>query len=73
VGKLLEIQAFFRGHWRTFSTTRTDREGRWHFRYRFDGTRGRVKYRFRAVIPAETGYLFESGASPATSVVVTGG
>lgn len=71
-GKLVEVQAFFRGHWRTFSTTRTDRKGRWRFRYRFDGTRGRVRYRFRVFIPTETGYPYQSGASPVRSVLVVG-
>jgi hypothetical protein len=71
-GKLIEVQAFFRGHWRTFSTARTDRMGRWHFRYRFDGTRGRVRYYFRAFLPNETGYPYESGASHAESVLVRG-
>jgi hypothetical protein len=71
-GKLVEVQAYFRGHWRTFSTARTDRRGRWHFRYHFDGTRGRVKYRFRALIPSEAGYPYEPGASPARSVLVVG-
>ena len=71
-GKLVEVQAFFRGHWRTFSTARTDRRGRWHFRYRFDGTRGRVRYYFRAFLPSEAGYPYEPGASHAESVLVLG-
>jgi hypothetical protein len=72
VGKLVEIQAFFRGRWRTVSTTRTNKSGRWRFAYRFGGTLGRVKYRFRAFIPAETGYPYEPGASSPASVVVLG-
>jgi hypothetical protein len=43
-GKLVEMQAFFRGRWRTFSTVRTNGEGRWRFRYRFGGTIGRHSY-----------------------------
>jgi hypothetical protein len=45
-GKLLEMQAFFRGRWRTFSTVRTDKGGHWRFRYRFGATTGSVRYRF---------------------------
>jgi hypothetical protein len=50
-GKLMEVQAFFRGRWRTFSTVRTGTRGRWHFSYRFGGTRGVVRYRFRVRVP----------------------
>jgi hypothetical protein len=71
-GKLVEMQAFFRGRWRTFSTVRTNKEGRWRFRYRFGGTVGRVRYRFRARLPAEAGYPFETGASRVVSVTVRG-
>jgi hypothetical protein len=71
-GKLVEMQAFFRGRWRTFSTLRTDRGGRWHFRYRFGATRGTVRYRFRILIPAEGGYPFDSGRSRVVNVTVRG-
>jgi len=71
-GKLIEIQAFFRGHWRTISTVRSNSRGYWTFRYRFDGTQGRVVYRFRAFLPPEAGYPYEAGKSPAVHVVVSG-
>jgi hypothetical protein len=71
-GKLIEVQAYFRGRFRTFSTTRADASGRWQFDYRFGGTRGRVPYRLRAFLPAEGGYPFVSGRSPVTRVVVVG-
>jgi len=71
-GKLLEMQAHFRGRWRTFSTLRTDRRGRWRFRYRFGATLGRVTYRFRARLPTESGYPFIDGRSPVARVVVVG-
>jgi hypothetical protein len=71
-GKLLEIQAFFRDRWRTISSVRSDRRGQWRFRYRFDGTQGRVTYRFRALVPSEVGYPFESGSSRAIRVTVVG-
>ena len=50
-GKLIEMQAYFRGRWRTFSTVRANHSGRWRFPYRFGGTVGRVTYRFRARLP----------------------
>jgi hypothetical protein len=71
-GKLLEMQAHFRGRWRTFSTVRSDSAGRWYFPYQFGGTVGRVLYRFRVLLPAEGGYPFGSGASPVVRVLVIG-
>ena len=71
-GKLLEVQAFFRGRWRTFSTVRSDAAGRWKFNYRFGGTSGRITYRFRVVIPHEGGYPFDTGHSPVVRVHVRG-
>jgi hypothetical protein len=71
-GKLLEIQAYFRGRWRTFSTLRTNELGRWRFRYRFGATLGRVTYRFRARLPAEGGYPFIDGTSRVVRIVVLG-
>ncbi len=71
-GKLVEMQAFFRRKWRTFSTVRSDAQGRWRFRYRFGGTVGRVRYRFRAQLPAEGGYPFATGRSPVVGVIVRG-
>ena len=71
-GKLIEIQAYFRGRWRTFSTLRTNELGRWRFRYRFGATLGRVTYRFRARLPAEGGYPFIDGTSRVVRVVVFG-
>jgi hypothetical protein len=72
IGKLVEMQAFFRGRWRTFSTLRTDRRGRWRFRYRFGATRGTVRYRFRVVMPSEGGYPFGTGRSRVVKVTVHG-
>ena len=71
-GKLVEMQAHFRGRWRTFSTVRARPNGRWRFPYRFGGTVGRVTYRFRARLPAEGGYPFISGNSRVVEVVVRG-
>ncbi len=71
-GKLVEVQAFFRHRWRTFSTTRAQPSGAWTFDYEFGGTRGRVPYRLRVRLPAEGGYPFDSGSSPTARVVVVG-
>jgi hypothetical protein len=71
-GKLVEMQAHFRGRWRTFSTVRATSRGGWRFPYRFGGTLGRVTYRFRARVPAEGGYPFISGNSRVVKVVVLG-
>ena len=40
-GKLIDLQAFYRGRWRTFATPRTDPRGRWSYDYRFEATSGR--------------------------------
>ena len=71
-GKLIEMQAHFRGRWRTFSTLRTDRRGAWKFRYRFGATLGRVTYRFRVRLPSEGGYPFVTGRSRVAKVLVVG-
>jgi hypothetical protein len=73
VGKLVEMQAYFRGRWRTFSTVRAGNGGGWRFQYRFGGTVGSVTYSFRARLPSEGGYPFISGNSRVVSVVVVGG
>ena len=72
-GKLVELQYFDRGGWHTFRTTRASAaDGRWHNTYRFDGTRGVRHYRFRAVLPRESGYPFAPGASRTVGVTVRG-
>ena len=71
-GKLVSLQAFVRGQWRTFADTRTDRSGRFSYRYRFDGTRGTVTYSFRALVPREPTYPVATGVSRAQRVTVRG-
>ncbi len=71
-GKLIEVQAYFRRRVRTFSTTRAGSDGGWSFDYRFGGTRGRVPYRLRVLLPAEGGYPFLTGRSTVARVVVVG-
>jgi hypothetical protein len=71
-GKLIDLQAFYRGGWRTFATPRTDERGRWAYRYRFGATRGVVRYRFRARIRREAAYPYELGYSRIVRVTVRG-
>jgi hypothetical protein len=71
-GKLVELQARVRGRWRTFATTETTARGIWRYGYRFDGTRGRQVYSFRARVPREGSYPYEVGASRRASVTVVG-
>jgi len=71
-GKLVELQAHVRGRWRTFATTRAGAHGSWRYAYRFDGTRGRQVYRFRARLPRESAYPYDSGSSATVSVTVRG-
>jgi hypothetical protein len=73
VGKLVQLQAYSRGNWRTFATPRARaRSRRWSYRYRFTATRGTVRYRFRAVVPAEGGFPFVRGTSESIGVSVRG-
>jgi len=51
---------------------RTDAAGRWSFTYGFTGTVGTVRYRFRARIPFEGGYGYDTGHSRPRTVLVRG-
>ena len=71
-GKLIELQFYARRAWRTFATTRADAAGRWTYTYRFTGTRGTIRWKFRARIPREAGYPFATGKSRRVRVTVRG-
>lgn len=71
-GKLVELQVRFPKGWQTFRTARTDAGGKWSARYRFMRTSGSVRYRFRAHLPHEAGYPFETGKSHVLGVDVRG-
>jgi hypothetical protein len=71
-GKLIDLQAHYRGRWRTFATPRTGATGRWSYPYRFEATSGLVRYRFRARIRREAAYPYELGHSRVVRVVVRG-
>ena len=72
-GKLVELQVVLSGRWQTFRTTRTQADGSWAIRYRFRRTCGLLRYRFRARLPAEAGYAFQTGYTRALGVRVRGG
>lgn len=71
-GKLIEMQVRLSGGWETFRTPRADPDGRWRLRYRFARTCGTQRFRFRARLPKEAGYPYETGASPTVTVKVRG-
>jgi hypothetical protein len=72
-GKLVELQVRQpSGEWTTFRTLRTDTQGRWAMRYRFQRTECHTTYRLRARIPAEAGYPFAEGHSRIRKVTVLG-
>ena len=72
-GKLVELQVVLSGDWQTFRTTYTDAAGEWRVPYRFERTCGLTRYRFRARLPAEAGYPFETGVTRGVGVLVRGG
>ena len=71
-GKLVELQVVLSGRWQTFRTTLAGSDGRWRVRYRFRRSCGLVRFRFRARLPAEAGYGFETGRTRAVRVQVRG-
>jgi hypothetical protein len=71
-GKLIELQVVLSGRWQTFRTTRTDAAGRWKVRYRFRRSCGVIRFRFRARLPSEAAYSFETGETRAVAVRVRG-
>jgi hypothetical protein len=71
-GKVLDLQAFYRGKWRTFATPRANAKGKWGYGYRFGATRGTVPYRFRVLIRPESAYPYDLGYSNTVKVVVRG-
>ncbi len=72
IGRTVDLQAFYRGAWRTFATPRTDAAGAWSYVYRFGATRADVVYPFRVLIQREAGYPYETGLSRVVRVTVRG-
>ncbi|MGH2825311.1 MAG: hypothetical protein ACRDLY_20295 [Thermoleophilaceae bacterium] len=71
-GKLVELQVVLSGRWQTFRTALSGPDGRWRVRYRFRRSCGLIRYRFRAQLPAEAGFLFEAGRTRNLHVRVRG-
>ncbi len=71
-GKLVELQVLLSGRFQTFRTARTGPEGRWSVGYRFRRTCGTTRFAFRARLPQEAGYPFETGRSHTAPVTVKG-
>jgi hypothetical protein len=69
-GKLIELQAYDAGRWRTFRTVRTRRSGTFTARYSFQHVVSRKTFRFRARARYERSYPFLLGVSPAVRVRV---
>jgi hypothetical protein len=68
-GKLIDLQAFDAGRWRTFATARArGRHGSWHASNLFSGRPGRFPIRVR--IRRESTFPYELGYSRAVTVVV---
>lgn len=72
-GKLMALQFYDRGEWRTFRNFRADSaSGKWFYEYRFTETSGRQTYKFRVQLPRESDYGYATGASRPIKVTVRG-
>lgn len=63
-GVVVDLQVFFRNKWRTFGAPRTDRAGRYRFKYRFMA--GAATWKFRARVRRESSYPYIEGYSAKT-------
>jgi hypothetical protein len=69
-GKVIELQAYDAGRWRTFRTVRTNRAGSFKASYSFKHVVSRKSYRFRARSRYERSYPFLLGTSSSVRVRV---
>ena len=69
-GKLVELQAFDGGRWRTFAQPRSRPDGRYRAAYRLRRTFRPRTFRFRARVRREAGYPYELGYSRRVTVRV---
>jgi hypothetical protein len=72
IGRTVDLQAHYRGAWRTFATPRADATGAWRYRYRFGASPGRITYPFRVLVQRDAGYPYETGVSRVVRVSVRG-
>jgi hypothetical protein len=66
IGKVVELQVYYRGSWRVFRTPQTDPRGHFESFYGFLGGQGR--FAFRACVRAESEYPYIFGCSRPVSV-----
>jgi len=70
--RAVTLQARAGKKWRTFKQVRTDEKGKFKAKYPFRHTRGKVTYRFRALVKKQGGYPYAAGASKKRKVKVIG-
>jgi hypothetical protein len=71
-GKLIELQKWTGRAWAPFRVVRTDPRGRWRHVEPVLSVRGLVTFRLRALIPAEAGFPYATGRTPARKLLVQG-
>ncbi len=71
-GKLVQLQVRVHGRWQTFANPHAKANGGWTYVYKFTGTYGSARYRFRARIPSQAGYPFATGHTTTTTILVHG-
>lgn len=64
------LQARTGRSWQTFKRVRATTRGTWKARYRFRRTRRATRYRFRAVVPSQSGYSYATGRSRTATATV---
>jgi hypothetical protein len=71
-GRVVVLQAGTVGskRWITFRRATANTTGAFHAAYRYRSTTRRTRYKFRAVVPRQSGYPFLAGASKAAMVLV---
>ena len=72
IGRTVDLQAYYRGAWRTFATPRADPTGAWRYRYRFGASPGRITYPFRVLVQRDASYPYETGVSRVVRVSIRG-
>jgi hypothetical protein len=69
-GKLVELQAYERGRWRTFGSARSSASGRYAYTYKFRAESTGRRFRLRARVRADAAYPFSLGYSKVRRVRV---
>jgi hypothetical protein len=69
-GKLVELQAYERGKWRSFGSARSGASGRYAYRYTFRAESIGRRFRLRARVRADSNYPFSLGYSKVLRVRV---